>query len=159
MKKTLYLAVSLLVLAACGCGKPQTLPIIPSGQETGPGGKETIPEPGITYATEVLTLPATARDHYQIYQVNLKLYGNSGAFGKVQARLDEIKALGTDILYLMPVYAEGKDVLPGLPGNKPFGSPYCIRNYKEVNSLYGTLDELKSLVNAAKAKGMKVMFD
>ncbi len=38
MKKTLYLAVSLLVLAACGCGKPQTLPIIPSGQETGPGG-------------------------------------------------------------------------------------------------------------------------
>ena len=78
MKKTLYLAVSLLVLAACGCGKPQTLPIIPSGQESGTGGKETIPDPGITYATEVLTLPATARDHYQIYQVNLKLYGNSG---------------------------------------------------------------------------------
>ena len=159
MKKTLYLAVSLLVLAACGCGKPQTLPIIPSGQEPGTGGKETIPEPGITYATEVLTLPATARDHYQIYQVNLKLYGNSGAFGKVQARLDEIKALGTDILYLMPVYAEGKTVLPGMPGNNPFGSPYCIKNYKEVNSLYGTLDELKALVNAAKAKGMKVMFD
>ena len=159
MRKTVFLTAALLVLAACGCGKPQTLPIIPSGQETGPGGKETIPEPGITYATEVLTLPATARDHYQIYQVNLKLYGNSGAFGKVQARLDEIKALGTDILYLMPVYAEGKDVLPGLPGNKPFGSPYCIRNYKEVNSLYGTLDELKALVNAAKAKGMKVMFD
>ena len=159
MRKTVFLTAALLVLAACGCGKPQTLPIIPSGQETGPGGKETIPEPGITYATEVLTLPATARDHYQIYQVNLKLYGNSGAFSKVQARLDEIKALGTDILYLMPVYAEGKDVLPGLPGNKPFGSPYCIRNYKEVNSLYGTLDELKALVNAAKAKGMKVMFD
>ena len=139
MRKTVFLTAALLVLAACGCGKPQTLPIIPSGQETGPGGKETIPEPGITYATEVLTLPATARDHYQIYQVNLKLYGNSGAFSKVQARLDEIKALGTDILYLMPVYAEGKDVLPGLPGNKP--------------------DELKALVNAAKAKGMKVMFD
>ena len=160
MKKTILLAAAVLVLAACGCGKPQTLPVIPSGQESGNGGgKETIPEPGITYATEVLTLPATARDHYQIYQVNLKLYGNSGAFGKVQARLDEIKALGTDILYLMPVYAEGKDVLPGMPGNKPFGSPYCIRNYKEVNSLYGTLDELKALVDAAKAKGMKVMFD
>ena len=127
MKKTLYLTVSILVLAACGCGKPQTLPVIPSGQESGTGGKETIPEPGITYASDVLTLQATARDHYQIYQVNLKLYGNSGAFGKVQARLDEIKALGTDILYLMPVYAEGKTV--------------------------------KALVNAAKAKGMKVMFD
>ena len=160
MKKTFLLALLVLVLTACGCGKPQTLPVIPSGDNTENGsGKETIPEPGITYATEVLTLPATARDHYQIYQVNLKLYGASGAVGKVQARLDDIKALGTDILYLMPVYAEGKDVLPGMPGNKPFGSPYCIRNYKEVNSLYGTLAELKSLVDAAHAKGMKVMFD
>ena len=151
MRKTLFLAVSLLVLAACGCRKPQTLPIIPSGQESGNGGKETIPEPGITYATELLTMPATARDHYQIYQVNLKLYGSSGAFGKVQARLDDIKALGTDILYLMPVYPEGKE--------KAIGSPYCIKDFKGVNPNYGTLDELKALVTAAKAKGMKVMFD
>ena len=151
MRKTVFLAVSLLVLAACGCGKPQTLPIIPSGAESGTGGKETIPEPGITYATELLTLPATARDHYQIYQVNLKLYGSSGAFGKVQARLDDIKALGTDFLYLMPVYAEGK--------KDAIGSPYCIKDFKDVNSSYGTLAELKALVDAAHAKEMKVMFD
>ena len=134
MKKTLFLTAALLILAACGCGKPQTLPIIPSGTESRTGGKETIPEPGITYATEVLSLPATARDHYQIYQVNLKLYGNSGAFGKVQARLDDIKALGTDILYLMPVYPEGKE--------KAIGSPYCIKDFKGVNSSYGSLNDL-----------------
>ena len=152
MKKTFLLAVVSIVLAACGCGKPQTLPIIPSGDGSENGsGKETIPEPGITYATEVLTLPATARDHYQIYQVNLKLYGSSGAFGKVQSRLDDIKALGTDILYLMPVYPEGKE--------KAIGSPYCIKDFKGVNPNYGTLDELKALVTAAKGKGMKVMFD
>ena len=101
--------------------------------------------------TEVLSLDATARDNHQIYQVNLKLYGSSGAFGKVQARLDDIKALGTEILYLMPVYSEGKQ--------KAIGSPYCIRDFKGVNSSYGTLDELRSLVDAAHAKGMKVMFD
>jgi len=151
MKKTIFLSVVVLILAACGCGKPQTLPIIPSGEVPGTSGKETIPEPGITYATEVLTLPATARDHYQIYQVNLKLYGSSGAFGKVQARLDDIKALGTDFLYLMPVYAEGK--------KDAIGSPYCIKDFKDVNGSYGTLAELKALVDAAHAKGMKVMFD
>ena len=151
MKKTIFLSVVVLILAACGCGKPQTLPIIPSGEGSGSSGKETIPEPGITYATEVLTLPATARDHYQIYQVNLKLYGSSGAFGKVQARLDDIKALGTDFLYLMPVYAEGK--------KDAIGSPYCIKDFKDVNGSYGTLAELKALVDAAHAKGMKVMFD
>ena len=121
--------------------------IIPSGNS---GGNENQPSAG-NYAKEILSLPATARDHWQIYQVNPKLYGNSGAFGKIQARLDEIKALGTDVFYLMPVYAEGKE--------KAIGSPYCIKNFKEVNSSYGTLEELKALVDAAHAKGMKVMFD
>ena len=151
MRKTLFLALSLLVLAACGCGKPQSLPIIHTDPNAGAGGKETIPEPGITYAEEVLSLPATARDHYQIYQVNLKLYGSSGAFGKVQERLDDIKALGTDILYLMPVYPEGKE--------KAIGSPYCIKDFKGVNSSYGSLNDLKALVKAAQGKGMKVLFD
>ena len=151
MKRALHLLVALIILCpAWACGKPADLPVISNGNET-ENGKETIPQPGITYATDILTLPASARDHYQIYQVNMKLYGNSGAFGKVQARLDDIKALGTDILYLMPVYPEGK--------KDAIGSPYCIKDYKGVNSSYGTLDELKALVNAAKAKGMKVMFD
>ena len=74
MRKTIFLTAMVVILAACGCGKPQTLPVIPSGQESGTGGKETIPEPGITYATEVLTLPATARDHYQIYKTFSNYY-------------------------------------------------------------------------------------
>ena len=100
---------------------------------------------------KVVTVDAAARDNYQIYQVNLKMYGSSGAFGKVKARLDDIKALGTEVLYLMPCYPEGK--------NKAIGSPYCIRDFKGVNPSFGTLDELKSLVDAAHGKGMKVMFD
>ena len=35
----------------------------------------------------------------------------------------------------MPIYAEGK--------KNAIGSPYCIRNFKEVNGSYGTLNELK----------------
>lgn len=142
-----FIASVLLLATACACGKPMEAKIIPSGNS---GGNETLPVAG-SYAKELLSLPATARNHYQIYQVNPKLYGNSGAFGKIQARLDDIKALGTDVFYLMPVYAEGKE--------KAIGSPYCIKNFKEVNASYGTLEELKSLVDAAHAKGMKVMFD
>ena len=150
MKQSRFaILASIIVLAtACACGKPMEAKIIPSGGSG--GGEETLPVVG-NYAKEILSLPATARDHWQIYQVNPKLYGNSGAFGKIQERLDDIKALGTDFFYLMPVYAEGKE--------KAIGSPYCIKNFKEVNPSYGTLDELKALVNAAHAKGMKVMFD
>ena len=107
------------------------------------------PDGGTT--TQALVLEGTERDNWQIYQVNPKLYGSSGAFGKIEDRLDDIKALGTEILYLMPIYEEGKE--------KSIGSPYCIRNFKALNTSYGTLAELKSLISAAHSKGMKVMFD
>ena len=138
MKKTILLTAVILVLTACGCGKPQTLPIIHTGDLA-------------NAPSELATFAATPRDNWQIYQVNPKLYGSSGAFGKIQARLDDIQALGTEFLYLMPVYAEGK--------KDAIGSPYCIQDFKAVNGSYGTLAELKSLVDAAHAKGMKVMFD
>ena len=127
-----------MILAACECAKPTTLPVIKTEDQA-------------NAPTEVLSLEAAQRGNHQIYQVNLKLYGSSGAFGKVEARLDDIKALGTEYLYLMPVYPEGK--------TKAIGSPYCIKDFKGVNSSYGTLAQLKSLVDAAHGKGMKVMFD
>ena len=102
-------------------------------------------------ATKLTDLEAAQRNAWSIYQVNPKLYGASGAFGKIQARLDDIAALGIDVLYLMPIYKEGK--------LKSIGSPYCIGNLKELNSAFGTLDELKVLVDAAHGKGMKVILD
>ena len=118
------------------------------------GSTYTIEVPSeVTEATvyEVAQISPGERSKPQIYQVNPKLYGSSGAFNKIAARLDDIKALGTDILYLMPVYEQGK--------KNAIGSPYCIKDYNAVNSSYGTLAELKSLIDAAHAKGMKVMFD
>ena len=147
MKHTRLALIASVLLLACACSKPMEAKIIVTDPDNNPGTETGT----ATYAKELLSLPATARDHWQIYQVNLKLYGNSGAFTKVQARLDDIKALGTDILYLMPVYPEGKE--------KAIGSPYCIRDFKGVNSSYGTLEELRALVDAAHGKGMKVMFD
>lgn len=134
MKKYLFiLALSLL----CACGK---------GEKNADSGKYS----GVT-ATKLAEFSSKQRLMPQLYQVNPKLYGTSGAFGKIQLRLDEIKAMGTDILYLMPVYEQGsKDAI---------GSPYCIRNYNAVNTSYGSLESLKRLVDAAHGKGMKVMFD
>ena len=102
-------------------------------------------------AEKVLSLEASARANYQIYQVNPRLFGNSGQLKAVQGRLDEIKALGTDILYLMPIYTQGS--------KNSVGSPYCIRDYKGVKAECGTLADVKALVQAAHQKGMKVMFD
>lgn len=100
-------------------------------------------------------IPSTGVDgienKYVVYEVNPKLFGTSGAFNAIAGRLDEIKSLGVNVLWIMPVYEEG--VL------KSVGSPYCVKNYKQLNAQYGTLVELRSLVDKAHGKGMSVLFD
>ena len=132
--KTLILAAMLASLLSCGKDDRNNVVVTPAAQ-----------------AEKLLELPASARANYQIYQVNPKLYGNSGQLKAVQARLDDIKALGTDILYLMPIYPEGQ--------KNGIGSPYCIKDYTGVRDACGTLADVKALVQAAHNKGMKVMFD
>jgi len=52
----------------------------------------------------------------------------------------------------MPVYPVGT-------GPKSFNSPYCIKNLTSVGSEFGTLDDLRRLVDGAHSRGMAVMLD
>lgn len=95
--------------------------------------------------------PEVLKNETVIYEANPGLFGTDGAFVAITNRLDEFKALGVNVLWLMPVYEQG--VLNAI------GSPYCVKDYKAVNTQYGTLNDLKALVSAAHGKGMKVIFD
>lgn len=95
--------------------------------------------------------PETLTNETVIYEVNPGLFGTEGAFTAITNQLDEIKALGVNVLWLMPIYEQG--VLNAK------GSPYCVKDYKAVNARYGSLSELKILVSTAQGKGMKVIFD
>ena len=86
-----------------------------------------------------------------IYQVNIRSFSPEGNFAGVQARLDAIKALGVNTLYLLPTYPIGIE--------KTVHSPYCVRDYKGVNEEFGTLDELRTLVEEAHKRKMIVLFD
>ncbi len=54
----------------------------------------------------------------------------------------------------MPIYPVGIVNSVG-----QLGSPYAVRNYKEVNTEFGTLDDLRNLVEQAHSKGMAVILD
>src|SRR5688572_7838658 len=81
------------------------------------------------------------RSDVTIYQVNMRVFSETGDFKGVIARLDSIKALGANVIYLMPHYPVGK--------LRSSNSPYCIQNYKAVNPEFGTLDDLRTLVDGA----------
>lgn len=87
-----------------------------------------------------------------MYQVHLRPYSAAGNFAGVSARLDAIRALGINVLYLMPIYPHGTD-------SRSSASPYSIKDFKSVATEYGTLADLRTLVDGAHARGMAVMLD
>lgn len=86
-----------------------------------------------------------------IYQANPRFFGENDCLNSLTAQLSRIADMNCDILWVMPVYETGQ--LNGI------GSPYCIRNFTSLNPRYGTMDDMKNLVNTAHAKGMKVILD
>lgn len=86
-----------------------------------------------------------------IYQVNMRAFSQQGNFAGVTARLDSIKALGVNVIYLMPINPVG--------ALKSVNSPYCVKDYLAVNSEFGTLADLRTLVDGAHSRNMSVMLD
>jgi glycosidase len=86
-----------------------------------------------------------------LYQVNTRVFSANGDFKGVTARLDSIKALGINVVYLMPIYPVG--IL------KAKGSPYATRDYNAVGSEFGTLDDLRALVDGAHKRKMALILD
>ncbi|UNI22321.1 Alpha-amylase [Purpureocillium takamizusanense] len=72
-----------------------------------------------------------------------------GTFQGLQSKLDYIKGLGFDAIWITPVVANSDGGYHG----------YWARDLYTVNPKYGSADDLKSLVNAAHGKGMYVMVD
>lgn len=86
-----------------------------------------------------------------LYQVNIRTFSEKGNLKGVTDRLDSIKALGANVIYLMPIYPVG--II------KSVNSPYCIRDYSLVNPEFGTLEDLRTLVDGAHHKNMAVILD
>ena len=86
-----------------------------------------------------------------IYQVNMRAFSSTHNFQGVTNRLDSIKALGVNVIYLMPVYPVGV--------YKAINSPYCIRSLDSVGSEFGTLTDLRALVDGAHSRNMAVIMD
>jgi len=89
-----------------------------------------------------------------IYELDLYNFTSSGTLAAAQQRLDYLKDLGIDIIWLMPIHPRG---VQGRIGS--LGSPYAPRDYHAVNSDFGTIADLKAFVTAAHQRGMQVWLD
>ena len=89
-----------------------------------------------------------------LYQLNTRQFTKEGTFRAAQAQLPRLKAMGVDIVWLMPIHPIGVKNRKGT-----LGSPYSVKDYYAVNPEFGTLADFKAFVNAAHAQGMHVILD
>ncbi len=89
-----------------------------------------------------------------LYQLNTRQFSPEGTLRAAQAQLPRLKALGVDIIWLMPIHPIGVKNRKGT-----LGSPYAVRDYRAVNPELGTLADLKAFVAAAHAQGLHVILD
>ena len=89
-----------------------------------------------------------------IYSVYVRNHTPEGTFRAVIPDLDRIRALGTDIIWFLPIHPIGVEGKKGT-----LGCPYANRDYRSVNPAYGTMDDFKELVREIHTRGMKCMID
>jgi len=105
--------------------------------------------PLVQYGTPFNGVPN--RQDATIYQVNMRAFSATSNFAGVTARLDSIKALGANVVYLMPIFPVGS--------TNSVNSPYCVKDYKGINTEFGTLTDLRTLVDGAHSRNMSVILD
>ena len=91
--------------------------------------------------------------HAVVYQIYPKSFNdtNGDGIGDIQGiieKLDYIKELGADTLWLNPIYVS-PDVDNG----------YDIADYYQINPQYGTLEDFKELLDKVHEKGMRLIMD
>jgi starch synthase (maltosyl-transferring) len=94
--------------------------------------------------------------------------GVHGTFDDCIARLDDIAAMGFDVLYLPPIHPIGRSHRKGrdnslVAGPDDPGSPWAIGNeeggHTAIEPRLGTLADFRRFVAAARERGMEVALD
>ncbi len=88
-----------------------------------------------------------------VYQIYPRSFADSdgdgvGDLGGVIAHLDHLALLGVDVVWLSPIYRSPMD-----------DNGYDISDYRDVDPLFGTLEQLDELVAGAHARGIRVVMD
>lgn len=87
------------------------------------------------------------------YQIYPKSFCDSNGDGigdlpGIISRLDYIRSLGVDLIWLSPVY------------RSPFKDQgYDIADYYDIDPIFGTMDDMKRLIAEARRRGMGILMD
>ena len=88
----------------------------------------------------------------KMYEASPRSFAASGSLQAIRSRLDKIAALNVNVLWIMPIFEASAVRVPA-------GSPYSCRNFEKIDPEYGSLDDLRALVEDAHKLGIAVILD
>ena len=89
-----------------------------------------------------------------VYELNIRQATEEGTFAAAEKYLPELKAMGVDIVWLMPISPIGVEARKG-----SLGSYYSIIDYKAINPEFGTMKDFEKFLATAHSLGLKVIID
>ena len=89
-----------------------------------------------------------------VYELNIRQATVEGTFAAAEKYLPELKEMGVDIVWLMPISPIGV-----LDRKGSLGSYYSIIDCKAINPEFGTMEDFDSFLNTAHDLGLKVIID
>ena len=101
--------------------------------------------------TKQVAFEMPAVEDIAMYQVNPRVFAPENSLNAVAARIDSIRDLGVNVMWLMPIYPIGIE--------KGKNSPYCISDYKAIAPEFGTIDDFKHLAQVCHEHGMGIILD
>lgn len=91
--------------------------------------------------------------HAVVYQIYPRSFADSNGdgFGDLRGIIDKadyLARLGVDVVWLSPIYCSPQD-----------DNGYDISDYRDIDPLFGTLDDLDELIDALHQRGIKLVMD
>ncbi len=108
----------------------------------------TVSPDGAVAPFDIRTDRAAWFERAVLYQITPYTFVAHGRLADVTAKIDELARLGVNTLYLQPIYAAGSP-----------GQGYDVTDFFRVRADYGDEQDLRALISAARARGLRVLLD
>ncbi len=89
-----------------------------------------------------------------VYELYVRAFTSDGTLIAAREKLDDLKQLGINTIWLMPIYPIGKVRRKG-----PLGNPYAVRDHRRINPDLGNETHLKAFIERAHQLDIRVIFD